>query len=225
MRPVAFLELPVAANTAHRRLSEETCKGKAAFPWHRSCARSSRRLEGNLSYKLSWKSFPTEVACLCFCFDVFVVLFKNNDPHVQAMRFALISFPGKAATEDCLPGGRHHRSWVKVRNLIIVSSGVWWPEAMMLGCGEQKGMVSERCVSAYSFMQQALGGCGKSPRGVPEIWIPEKSLASWVISFVQWLVAILLRCAVWIPNTGRLALCIYNTCHYEAVAEKCSWMW
>lgn len=61
-------------------------------------------------------------------------------------------------TEYCPPGSRHHTSWVKVKNLIIVSSGVWWRKAIYVamwrtGSGCVQG---DMLVLVHSFMQQVF---------------------------------------------------------------------
>lgn len=142
-------------------------------------------------------------------------------------------FYWEAAAEYCLPGSRHHRSWVKVRNLIIVSSGVWRTEAINAGVqGAERGGVMETCFCLFIYATSfgwMVSHSEKSPMGVLEIWIPEESLASWVSSFVQWMVVISsydLLCGLE-GTKYRKAITMWwrNTYHHKAVAEKCSWMW
>lgn len=93
------------------------------------CLLIERQFEKQSVFKIFLKRFSCRD-----CLPLLLLLFLfSNDENLKIfsyLRQLILLVPWEAATENCPPGSRHHTSWVKVRNLIIVSSGVWWSRAI-----------------------------------------------------------------------------------------------
>lgn len=88
------------------------------------------------------------------------------------------------------PGSRHHTSWVKVKNLIIISSGVRWSEAINTVVWGAQNVSRVTCfclfIHAISFYQAACPCSRRKPHiRYLETWVPVLPFASQVISFVK----------------------------------------